>query len=715
MRIDAEPRSATLVEQAAEVLAAKGLRMQEIAPGHYVVTRATSAVTTPAADAAERAGGAAVQLDEVAIYGSRYSIDGHGFELPRAVSHRQVEQEPGARNDVLRATQTLPGVATAASSQPYIRGSLPEDVLVSFDRMAIADPFHLQSFQRLISVFDSSVIERIDVYGGGFPVQFGTRTGGVIEVVPRSVRRGREYGIDIGLQSIGTSTVGHAEHLPVNWLLSLRGNIVDLNRRAVGSGNRQTKLLDLIGRVRWDFNDANTWTAGALMLNDRVRLRNRSGEESAFGLSRDAHFWLIHEWRDTGPWQSRTHIDFARESLTHTALTGSVMADENLVESRHFETLSLNNEWIEEQPAGARWNFGAGVFLTRGDNYYHRTTTYPQTGESNDVPVLDANGAIETRPREVGESAFVSYRPQLGRLIELELGARLDAQQVSDQRSQAQWSPRLNVRWHLIPQMDIYGSIGRFSQAQRLDEWRLEEGQSRADPAQLVNQTTVGVTLGGELRTQWRLEAYDRRWLRVSPYFDNLLNPQSLTPALAPDRIRISPTSATARGIELSVRRDLGRHFDAWTNFSLAQVTDDIQGISVPRSWDQRWSANAGIEWTNSRLSVYGVMRAHQGWPRTPLNVAGAFSTGGNGAPAALRNSARWGTYATADVRAVWSIPLRSSSLELWTELINAANRSNDCCSRMSNMSPDAGMRTRNVSWQQREIDVGLSWRMRSD
>ena len=41
--------------------------------------------------------------------------------------------------------------------------------------------------------------------------------------------------------------------------------------------------------------------------------------------------------------------------------------------------------------------------------------------------------------------------------------------------------------------------------------------------------------------TRWGFEAYTKRWTTVAPYFDNLLDPLSLTPDLAPDRVRIVP------------------------------------------------------------------------------------------------------------------------------------------------------------------------------
>jgi TonB dependent receptor len=347
-----------------------------------------------------------------------------------------------------------------------------------------------------------------------------------------------------------------------------------------------------------------------------------------------------------------------------------------------------------------RWDFGAGAFVTRGRNLYHRRSVFsPDVAQAFTLPLQELQDSA-VRPRETGESLFAAFRPQLGSRFDAELGVRMDSQHFTGQDSQYQWSPRLNLRLRVSSRIDAYGSLGRFSQPQRPDEWRMEEGQQRADPAQLGTQGILGLSGATRPGTQWRIEVYRKRWHRVSPYFDNLLDAQSLTPSLAPDRVRISPQSSIANGAEFSVRRSFGRHVEAWAGYDRSHVTDNILGKLVDRSWDQRWNTNAGVGWTGDRFSTLATVRAHDGWPRTPVDA----TAGG-------RNSRRWGTYFEADLRAAWLTPLRSGSLEVWTEITNAGDRQNDCCVRMGRA---ALLRTTSVAWQPREIDIGVSWRRRS-
>ena len=63
-------------------------------------------------------------------------------------------------------------------------------MLVRYDGITLLDPFHLKNFQSLISAIDPAGIERIEVFSGGFPVRYGTRSGGVIDITPPVTRLG---------------------------------------------------------------------------------------------------------------------------------------------------------------------------------------------------------------------------------------------------------------------------------------------------------------------------------------------------------------------------------------------------------------------------------------------------------------------------------------------------------------------------------------------
>ena len=139
-------------------------------------------------------------MEEISVYASRYAMESRVGE-PRHLSGSDVEMVPGSHDDALHAVRSLPGMASNASGRPYIRGSLSEDILVRYDGIGLLDPFHLKNFQSLISAIDPAAIESIEVFSGGFPVQYGRRSGGVIDITAPTLDAGHEYRANLSLIS----------------------------------------------------------------------------------------------------------------------------------------------------------------------------------------------------------------------------------------------------------------------------------------------------------------------------------------------------------------------------------------------------------------------------------------------------------------------------------------------------------------------------------
>ena len=121
-----------------------------------------------------------VLLDEVEVKGER-AASPVGRQSLRG---SEIQRVPGAVGDALRALQALPsiGVANDFSGALYIRGGSDEDNLYYFDRVPIGYPYH---FGGIVSSLSSEVIERIDVYAGGYGAEFGVDSQAVIDIYSR--------------------------------------------------------------------------------------------------------------------------------------------------------------------------------------------------------------------------------------------------------------------------------------------------------------------------------------------------------------------------------------------------------------------------------------------------------------------------------------------------------------------------------------------------
>src|SRR5690349_17972645 len=279
------------LELAQDALAAHGLALEPIAPQKYVVVRAPTPPPAPAPDAD-------APLQEISVYASRYSIQGREVATPRELSASDIEAVPGSHDDALRALKSLPGIASNVSGRPYIRGSLEDDVLVRYDGITLLDPFHLKNYQSLISAIDPAGVERIEVFSGGFPVRYGTRSGGVIDITPPSRDVGYENRVGASFISAGASSIGSSERWPLEWVFAVRRSTLDL-LEPVEEGFGQPEFSDSLGRLKYR-TDNGAWTLGWLLLDDRIELGKEGDAETAQARYRDEYVWLARD-HDFGP------------------------------------------------------------------------------------------------------------------------------------------------------------------------------------------------------------------------------------------------------------------------------------------------------------------------------------------------------------------------------------------------------------------------------
>ena len=691
-----------------QALAAHHLELRSIGSGRFLVTRTRTA--SPSASPAPTQS----RLDEIAVFASRYAFtsgtDGEPIEFDR----RRMDQVPGAQSDAVQALRGTPGLAANLSARPYVRGALLDDVLVQYDGVPLIDPFHFKSFQSLLSIFDPGSVDRGELYTGGFPVRFGTRSGAVLDLAPRTLDSGSEVDVGASLLSYNLETVGHAQQRPVDWLLTVRHSTDHSVLQPIEGEYGEPTFSDAVGRVRLQIGLHSALTLGLLLLDDTVHLHAGSGEEHATGVSRDQSAWLGWDWTPSEAVQSHSSIAIANSELSrHGDLTLPGVAVGQLASERSLGNVDLRSHWAYTSSAGIKWEFGGQYAVESAQLDFARQETFgDQAAASFGRPADAAISSIQSlQSSTIG--LYASAHRQW-HAFEAEAGLRWDGQDYDGFGTRSQLSPRVNVRYDPARLWHLYASWGQFTQAQRVGEYRSEVNQTTPDPASRAAHLITGVSYGSANALLWRLEAYHNQWGTLSPYFDNTLGAVSLLPELEPDRVLIAPASAEAEGIEFSAQRAFGRHFDGWGSYALSNVTDEVGGRVVPRAWDQRQAASLALNWTSGRTSATVQLGWHSGWPRTPVAIVTATAL----VPAYLvlgaRNASRWGDYFSADIRLSRNVPLSYGELSLWLDATNITNRPNHCCTDVNSISdPNTALLMTHTVWARRAINVGFTWRLR--
>lgn len=113
------------------------------------------------------------KVEEVRVRGAR--------EPSRTVSlsRTEVRQIPGAFGDPFRAVEIMPGVTPIVSGLPFffVRGAPPGNVGYYLDGVRIPLLFHVGAGP---SVVHPGLIQRVDLYPGGYPARFGRFSGGIV-------------------------------------------------------------------------------------------------------------------------------------------------------------------------------------------------------------------------------------------------------------------------------------------------------------------------------------------------------------------------------------------------------------------------------------------------------------------------------------------------------------------------------------------------------
>jgi hypothetical protein len=707
LRMATAPGGQSLLQQTAGALASAGLHLRMVAPNRYVVDRISGqerpADVLPAGDSGSHANVA--PLDEVLVFASR---DAAGIDA-LTVDSRRLRHMPGAQEDAFVALRSLPGIAADTSARPYVRGSSQEDVLVIFDHVPVPDPFHLNGFGNLYSVFDVSTIDRINLYSGGFPVRYGTRSGGVVDLLPHAADTGHELTLGAGLSALRVTSTGRSDDSTVEWLAAARHSLSGAATLAAGDHLTQPVTLDAIARLRWNSSEVRSWTFGLLVLDDSLRTESRSAFERANAASRNENYWLTTESHPADGWQTRTtlvgtHTRSRRDGDTsYPGLMSGTLDDQ-----RDLSGVSAYYEANMTGSGGAIWDLGGELALTSGSASYLRTLQYDPIAAQTIGADLLGSAAVAASLRSTSGAAYASYARPLGRHVDAELGLRVDGQKYPGLNSFEEWSPRLNLRYRASPGLLLHLSSGKYTQAQRPEERRFEESQYLPDHPQVQWQDSIGADYRHNQGPLWRLDLYHKHWDRVSPYFDNLLSGNGLLPELSPLRVRIAPTTALSEGAELSVRSAPENRLQYWTSYSWAMVQDRVGRNVVSRSWDERSALSSGIDVTRGAFSGTAALRWHSGNPQTSVRLINV----GDGADPQLvigpRNAGQAPDYVSLDLRAAWTTRLTSGDLEWWSEVTNAFNRAGSCCAATG--IGGAGGTGRAAP---RTVNLGVLWKIR--
>lgn len=575
-------------------------------------------------------------------------------------------------SDPLRAAQALPGVTTNDDfrSEFAVRGA-------DFDRVGLyVDGVLTDNFVHTVnggyadtgslSVINADTVENVSLMSGAFPVKYGDRTGGILDIETRDGNRVEPAGrFAVSLSGLSGVVDGPFAKGRGSYLVAGRKSYVGYVLRRINEENQFTNnppilgFADLQGKALYNLN-ARHEVGFSLIFGtfnfDRNRDRELLGPDTLFrGTSRNLLFnahWT-HTPNSRVFWQTR--FFGLRTNFTNTnnedlkLLDGNrtqygVRSDVNFAARRgHRIETGIYVRSLKEKSVSEFFNFLTGRF----DQFIQ----------------LNHQGTEESF---YAQDTWSSER--LG--LSLTGGGRVEH---SSSTGEILFSPRGALGWSIGHDWRVRAAAGRYYQFPEFAQMfgRLRNPNLRAERSTHYN-ASVERRFGD--RTRLLVEVYDREDDKL---FFSLFEPRLVGNSVTFNQSPFQNSlGGHARGVELTLQRRSANKLTGWLSYaySRTKLTDSQTALTFVSDTDQRHTAN-----------LYGSYRFNETW-----NLSSAWRYG-SGQPipgfyrrvgdvfflSNERNTERLPYYSRVDVRVNKAFLFKKWKLTLNGELINVFNREN--------------------------------------
>ncbi|HEV7486446.1 MAG TPA: TonB-dependent receptor [Thermoanaerobaculia bacterium] len=640
-----------------------------------------------------------VTLESIVVTPSQFTIFTSEPENHQFLSRDEVRTVPHLGDDVYRAFDRLPGITGLDVSARFnIRGGQEDETQVLMDGAEIYDPFHVRDLFRAFSTIDAESIGAVDVLTGGFPLQYGGRLSGVIDIssLKPTSRRHTEIGIGILNERIltdGTFQDGRSEYL-----VSFRRGYLRELLKLIDPQNKTINpaYYDLRGRLETTLNDRAIVSGDVFVAGDTLKVNEPGG--LAHGSYSDRYSWVNLRNALSPKLFTQTVASTGRIATHRVGSYGAPFdEEEGAVDDDHaFEFVALRNDSSIDLSERNVFKAGFAVKKVRARYDYegHAIIRASFFHVNDGIQTIDRAASVRADGNDL--AVYAADRIAVTPHMVVEAGARVDAQSYTPDGTHV--APRINVAYSLGAHAMLRASWGRFYQAQGINELQVEDGVTNFLPAERADHAVLGAEYDFGRGYSARAEGYDKRFTQLRPRFENIFDRVVIYPEMQPDRLRIDASSGRARGGELLFRK-VGTPISGWISYARASAHDVLDGVpgsagvspagwagasqastaggtpalpvTVPRSWDQRDTATFNLDYrlgARWNFDVAGVY--HSGWPTTPVNgvlVSNVFHT-----VVGAYNSDRLPAYRRVDLRASRNFTTTHGGVSFFVELFNA-------------------------------------------
>ena len=467
----------------------------------------------------------------------------------QTLSTLEIKRIPGTGGDAIRALQALPGIGVANdfSGELHIRGGSPLDNRFYLDRTPLGYPYH---FGGLVSTLSTEVIDRIDVYAGGFGAEFGADAQAVIDI---HSRRGREDRLGGRFNLNLLYSEGFLEG-PLGkrgtWYLAGRRSYADLLPIEVEEITAFPRFWDYQAKVSFDLNEVHQFSFNAFAMDDffelNLDLEDVDNDPALVGKlhSRESFNAQGVHLRSllTDRLTSNLSISWSNYSFDLSAGEGFFLRlQPTQYEFREDLTYRLNKKHQLESgvlASTAEWDVSS--FFTRP----------PDEGDPGYDFTSEEKVESDFRKRFSQIEGYLQNRYSPFAFLEIALGFRLGYFNLTDRLSAG---PRASMRVKVSNNSEVRFAYGRYEQ--RPQPWHIAPEFGNPD---VKASTAIHYILEAQR------QILPQTHLKVAAYQKDL----SELITRDAEAAYLNQGKGFARGVEVSLNHRVGEKFFGWANYA---------------------------------------------------------------------------------------------------------------------------------------------------
>jgi hypothetical protein len=481
--------------------------------------------------------------------------------------------------DVMRTLQMMPGVKSSSdiNSALYIRGGSPDQTLILMDHNVVYNPTHLFG---LFSTFNADAVKRINLMKGGFPAEYGGRSGSVLDVITNEGNRKEMEGlVDIGILSMRGALEGPLPGKKGSYAASARRTYLEpiletLRKQEDFEDLPDYYFYDANGKVNLDLTDRTTLTMAGYWGSDHLDFKG-GPDDSPIGVELT--------------WGNRT----LSSRLRHVLSSDMFITFGGAV-SRYKSKWTIENDGVDLERAEDRladYSFKTDLEFMGHENHQFKTGLWLSYYDFLLKVVSGDEAFVDIDDGTYNLSWYVQDRWRIHPKWEIQPGVRAYYHE-SGERYKV--DPRLGIVYHYRPDMRFKIAGGRYHQFIHVISFG--EGMANFDIWTPVDETmkpayTNQIVLGYEWEPREDLEFTTETYytdMQDVAIFNMLTDEQSTDGSDA-----FIFGEGYAYGIEFMLRKQAGRLI-GWLGYSLSwtqrRYPDTYQnnGDWYYPKWDRR-------------------------------------------------------------------------------------------------------------------------------